>query len=217
VPIPVTLLVYEDCDLLDVGGPYEVLLTANRLAVRRDEPVPFTVTVVSPTGEAVTSFGGLGLQPVGGADHAEGGGVLVVPGLVDVAAGVGDRALVETIRELASRATLVASVCTGAFLLAEAGVLEGRPATTHHEDIDLLRDRSDVGSVIAGRRWIDDGDVVTAGGLSSGIAMALHLVGRLADAQLAEQTARQIAYPWSEQDGLSTAGHRGDAGGTHGD
>lgn len=197
----VVLLVFENCDLLDVGGPYEVLLTANRLASRRGEPAPFSITTVSYQGRAVAAYGGLRLLPTMPAESIDDLDVLVVPGIVNLDAVLGDADLVTLVRSLSQRAEITTSVCTGAFLLAAAGVLDGRPATTHHEDLELLRARDDVGEVRSGVRWVDDGDVITAAGLSSGIAFALHLVDRVVGRDLAVATAEQIEYAW-DPDGL---------------
>lgn len=195
----VALLVFEGCDLLDVGGPYEVLHTANRLALRAGAPAPFDIHVVAPDDRPVTAYGGLGLVPTGPAPADV--DVVVVPGLIDIEAGVGDAALVASVSKLADGASLTASVCTGSFLLAAAGKLAGRAATTHHEDLADLEARN-VGEVISGVRWVDTGDVVTAAGLSSGLALGLHLVDRLAGRDLALATAAQIEHPWSPDDGV---------------
>lgn len=189
------ILLFDEVDLMDVAGPYEVFLTASRLQVRRrEEPAFDVVTIGAPE---VRAFGGLGLRPHLAVDEAADIDVLVVPGAVAIDRVAEDGQLVGTLERLAGDAEVVASVCTGAFLLDRAGLLDGREATTHWEDVADLRSggadrvRDDV-------RWVDAGDVVTSGGLSSGIAMALHLVERFADRELAEATAHQIDYPWSE-------------------
>lgn len=92
-------------------------------------------------------------------------------------------------------------MCTGSLLLAHAGLLEGVTATTHHEDIDGLAELIGRASVRTAA-WVDAGRVVTAGGLSNGIAMALHLVDRLHSRPLAERTARQLEYLWDPTAGL---------------
>ena len=195
------MVVFEGCDLLDVGGPYEVLLTANRLAQRNGAPAPFDVHVVSRDKRPVLAYGGLGLVPTGPAPaHID---VVVIPGLIDHEAGMRDATLVAHVSELTGRASVAASVCTGSFLLAAAGRLAGRAATTHHEDLAALEDlEGTVGEVLDGVRWVDTGDVVTAAGLSSGLALGLHLVDRLAGRELAMATAAQIEYPWSPDDGV---------------
>jgi transcriptional regulator GlxA family with amidase domain len=123
--------------------------------------------------------------------------VLVVPGAVRIDDVLADCALVGAIGRAAEAAGTIASVCTGAFVLGKLGLLDDRPWTTHWEDVADLAARLEQGdSGEAWVRWIDAGEVVTAGGLSSGIAMALHLVDRFAGRDLALRTARQIEYEW---------------------
>jgi transcriptional regulator GlxA family with amidase domain len=195
--LDVVLLLFDGCDLMDVAGPNEVLLTANRLAARGDRPVPFRVRSVSPDGRAVAAYGGVGLVPDAGAAHGlDALDVVVVPGLVDIDAGVDDAVLVATVAGLAASADLVVSVCTGAFLLDAAGALGDVEATTHWEDAALLAQRRTAGVVRDDVRWVDAGHVVTAGGITAGIDMALHLVARFVDDDLARATARQIDHVW---------------------
>jgi uncharacterized protein YndB with AHSA1/START domain len=115
----------------------------------------------------------------------------VVPGTVDVRAALADEALADVLsREVPGR-EVVASVCTGAFLLARQGLLEGRAWTTHWEDL------ADLGLPGGSRsRVVDAGGVVTAGGLACGIDLGLHLVSRFAGADLARLAARQLDHPW---------------------
>ena len=192
------ILLFEGVDLLDVGGPYEVFLTASRLAVRAGNDAPFEVVTIAATGHSVTSYGGMGL--VASSDVATAGAldVLVVPGTIDLDARLADAAFLADVGALAAHAELVTSVCTGAFFLGEVGLLKGQPWTTHWEDIDLLASRIGTTGATRGARWVDAGSVVTSGGLSCGLDMALHLVERLAGRALAEATARQIDYHWRE-------------------
>ena len=195
-PRTVGILVYEGCDLLDVGGPYEAVLTADRLQARRRAEPRFEVRTLATDLEPVTAYGGLelgGHRRMREVDHLD---VIVVPGTVDVDAALGDARLVTAVGELARRSDLVASVCTGSFLLAAAGLLEGRRATTHHEDLAALAAREDVGAVHGGVRFVVDGQVVTAAGLSSGLSLGLHLVDRLVGRELALATARQLEHPF---------------------
>jgi transcriptional regulator GlxA family with amidase domain len=192
----VGVLLFEGVDLLDAGGPYEVFLTASRLVARDGGDPPFEVVTISRTGGSVTAYGGLGLVPQAAAAGCGPLDVLVVPGTVDIAAVRADDELVAAIAQLARTSDLTASVCTGAFLLASVGLLDGRPWTTHWEDVDLLAQDLGEGAAVRGVRWVDAGDVVTGAGLSSGVDMALHLVDRLAGRDLAERTARQIDHRW---------------------
>lgn len=201
------LVLFDQVDLLDVGGPYEVFLTANRLAERRGVDAPFEVVTIGVSSSPITSYGGLGLtatcalDEAGGLDDAGGLDVLIVPGTVDVDAASADEQVTTALRSLAGAATLLTSVCTGSVLLARAGLLTGvAAATTHHQDLGILADV--VGDRAVEARWVDTGSVVTAGGLSNGIAMALHLVDRLVSRDLAVTTAAQIAYTWDPSDGI---------------
>ncbi len=198
----IAILLFDDVDLLDVGGPYEVFLTADRLAQRDGEDQQFEVVTVSADGNPVTSYGGMGLAPsMAAADIGE-IDVAVVPGAIAIL-DVSDRVDVQrAVKTLADQARLVSSVCTGAFLLGDQGLLADRQWTTHFEDVADLGQR--IGSTLgmANIRWVDAGNVVTAGGLSSGLAMALRLVERLHSRRLAVSTARQLEYLWDPDDGL---------------
>lgn len=195
------LLLYEGADVIDAGGPYEVFLTASRLAMRDGGEPPFEVVTLTPDGAPVKAYGGLGLVPHAAATDPDLGlDAVLVPGTIDVDAALADEALMQAVKALAAETGLTTSVCTGAFLLADVGALAGRPWTTHWEDIDDLATRigSDEGAE-RGVRWVDDGDLVTSAGLTSGIAMALHLVDRHAGRALAVRTARQLDHPWSPE------------------
>lgn len=196
----VELLLFDEVDLLDVGGPYEVLLTANRLVRRDGGDPPFAVTLTAVGDGPVTAYGGLGLAPSASLDLDRPVDVLVVPGAVDLDA-VADA--LPTIAARAARAGLVATVCTGSVLLARAEALHAPVATTHHEDLALLRAAAPDTEVVAAR-WVDAGAVVTGGGLSSGLALGLHLVDRLASRDLAVRTAAQIEHPFDPEDGVTT-------------
>jgi transcriptional regulator GlxA family with amidase domain len=198
--VRIGLLVFDQVDLLDVGGPYEVFLTASRLVVRDGGEPPFDVVTVGLTRDPVTAYGGLRLIPQTGIDEAGALDLLVVPGAIAIDDVIADETLMRAVATAAERAQTVASVCTGAFVLGRLGLLDGRRWTTHWEDVSLLAGRVE-GTGEAWVRWVDEGRIVTSGGLSSGIAMALHLVDRFAGRDLAVRTARQIEYDWNPESG----------------
>ena len=197
------LLLFDEVDLLDFGGTYEVFLTADRLLRRAGDDRTLEVRSLTLDGEPVTAYGGVGLVPDGMLDPTLALDVLVVPGAIAIGDVVDDRALIDAIRDAMDRVDIMASVCTGAFLLGEAGLLEGRRWTTHFEDLDILADSIGGHGATRDVQWVDTGAVVTAGGLSAGIGMALHLVERLVDRELAVATARQIEYAWEPDNGLT--------------
>lgn len=120
-----------------------------------------------------------------------------------IAGGVHNEELKKTeviswVAKTAQGAQLVASVCTGVFILAEAGLLSNLTVTTHWEDIDDLKNDYPDLYVVSDRRWLDEGRFVTSGGISAGIDMSLHLVSRPANSELAENTARQMEFDWNK-------------------
>ncbi|WP_062517069.1 DJ-1/PfpI family protein [Demequina gelatinilytica] len=191
------ILLFDGFDLIDAGGPYEVLLTASRLQERDGDAPQFEVMLATPGGGDVAAYGGMTLTRLADSDMIEACDILLVPGTIDVACALGDTGLIATIERLAPETDMTASVCTGAFLLARAHLLDGARATTHWEDLSDLASCGEVGSVVGGVRWVDEGRVLTSGGLTSGIHLALHLVARAASVDLAQRTARQLDLDWS--------------------
>ncbi|GAW41811.1 Isonitrile hydratase [Brevundimonas sp. SH203] len=193
--LTIGILLFDGVEVLDFAGPFEVFSVASRIAAVRGfaAPDPFQVLTVSRDGGRVMARHGLQvLASAAFADHPA-IDVLIVPGGV-VDAALADPAILAWISQTAGKAQLTASICTGAFLLADAGLLDGRRATTHWEDIDALRARSPQVRVIEDVAFVDEGDIVTSAGISAGIDMSLHLVGRLLGEDAAVQTARQMQY-----------------------
>jgi transcriptional regulator GlxA family with amidase domain len=106
-------------------------------------------------------------------------------------------ALIDWIKQASAKAELVLSVCTGALLLAQAGLLDGLEATTHHGSVDLLRQIGPQTKVHDDRRVVDNGRVICSAGIAAGIDMSLHVVGRLLGNDVAGKTAKQMEYPWT--------------------
>src|SRR5262249_52964525 len=133
--------------------------------------------------------------------------LLLLPGGQGTRQEMHNPALLGWIRQASAKTELVLSVCTGALLLAKAGLLDGLEATTHHGGIDLVRPPAPQTTVHAGRRFVDNGRVVCSAGIAAGIDMSLHVVRRLLGQDVAKRTARQMESPW-EPDGLN-AGRTG--------
>lgn len=196
-PTRLLLLMFDEVELLDFAGPYEVFTTANRMAARLspEVPPPFTLTTASPDGQPATARAGLVLRPDHAFASAPPADVLLVPGGV-VDGLLGDAALLAELKQRSANARITASICTGAFVLAEAGVLRDAEATTHWEDADDLARRYPSLRVQPERRWVDNGRIVSSAGIAAGIDMSLHLVSRLVRPELAQRTARQLDVPW---------------------
>lgn len=197
--VSVAIYLFSGMEVLDFAGPYEVLTTAARVAQRLNPGTTgaFRVFTVAEELAAVQARAGLTVTPDFALDGHPAVDLLIVPGGV-VSGELKKPVVTGWIKRTAAMAKITASVCTGASLLARAGVLEGKRATTHWEDLDdLQRDFPNI-QVLKNRRWVDEGSVVTSGGISAGIDMSLHLVERLAGRELALATARQMEYVWNE-------------------
>ncbi|MFB9994241.1 DJ-1/PfpI family protein [Deinococcus oregonensis] len=191
------LLVFDEIEVLDLGGPFEVLSVASRLAERGGEPRPFQVLLIAAQPGPIVARGGLRVLPDLLLEDAPQLDVLIVPGgVVDAVAA--DQRVTAWVQRQAQQVELLASVCTGAFVLAGAGLLNGLNVTTHWEDQADLARLFPALNVVSEVSWVDQGRVVTSGGISAGIDMTLHLVERLHSRALAERTARQMEYRWNE-------------------
>jgi transcriptional regulator GlxA family with amidase domain len=195
--LTIGIYLFDDVELLDFAGPYEVFTCAARVAGKLTLPPPFRVVSIGRTRAPKRARAGLALQPDTDFKGDEAIDVLIVPGGV-VTEELKKPEVIGWIAATAARAQLTASVCTGSFLLARAGLLDGLAATTHWEDVAELRAMAPLVRVQENRRWVDEGNIVTSAGISAGIDMALHLVERLAGRELALATARQMEYDWHE-------------------
>jgi transcriptional regulator GlxA family with amidase domain len=193
--IRIALLAYDGVEALDFAGPFEVFTTASRVHARTAPgEALFEVVPVASRSGTVRARAGLELVPAATLAGAGAVDVLVVPGGVvdDVRT---DRALLAWLAHTAATARVTASVCTGAFLLAEAGIVTSGPVTTHWEDLADLAAAFPALDVVGERRWVRQGNVFTSAGISAGIDLSLHLVEVLAGRELAVRTARQLDYP----------------------
>lgn len=180
---------FENAEELDFVGPWEVLT-----AWRNLHPEDVEVVMVGDTTSPVRCAKGMRVVPETTWGELGDVDVLVYPGGFGTRALLGDETVRARLRALAGQGTLMTSVCTGALVYADAGLLDGKPATTYWSDFDELLP---LGRDIEPRpddRFVDTGDVITAAGVSAGIDMALHLVGRLGSPDQARQVRRYIQY-----------------------
>jgi transcriptional regulator GlxA family with amidase domain len=195
--INVGILLFDNVEVLDFAGPFEVF-SRTRLqpgveARRSEEGAPFQVFTVARTRDPVTATGGLTVVPRHGFADAPRIDLLVVPGGFGTRRLLNDEETLGWIRRTAAAARQVTSVCTGALLLAKAGLLQGRRATTHWASLDLLDSLGAGVTVERASRVVDDG-VITSAGVASGMDMAFYIVETLFGREVADETARYIEY-----------------------
>jgi transcriptional regulator GlxA family with amidase domain len=197
--ISVAIFVFRNVEVLDFAGPYEVFTTASRVFTKTNRlaAAPFNAFTIARDIGTVRARAGLVLTPdYTFANHVPIDLLIITGGIVT--AELETPAVAQWIERTAARAKLTASVCTGSFLLAQAGLLGGKSVTTHWEDLDDLKTMFPSLDVIEHKRWVDEGSIVTSAGISAGIDMSLHLVERLCSRQLALDTARQMDFDWHE-------------------
>lgn len=195
-PLRVQILLFPDVEILDFAGPYEVFSVASRVAQRGGLMAhpPFDVQTVAAAAP-LRARHGLTVIADHGFDDVPAADLLIIPGGV-VDQPLNDEATLAWLRQATQRAALVASVCTGAFLLAKIGLLANRRVTTHWEDIPDLRSAYPDLQVLESVPFVDLGNLLTSAGISAGIDMSLHLVGRILGPDTAVATARQMQYHW---------------------
>lgn len=188
------IYIYNQAEVLDFSGPFEVFSTASRVCENNN---PFDCFLIGETGDTVTARAGYRVIPdYGFHDHPK-IDVLVIAGGVHNDE-MSKPQVIDWISRQARASTITASVCTGVFLLAQANVTRDRKVTTHWEDISELKQLFPQLEVLRDLRWVDEGDLVTSGGISAGIDMSLHLVCKLHSAALAEKTAKQMEFSWTK-------------------
>lgn len=184
------IYIYDDAEVLDFSGPFEVFSTAARVGGKDWSPV-----LISESGSQVNARGGFQVLPNYSISNHPDLDVVLVAGGVHTRE-VEKEAVIQWIASMAESSMITASVCTGCFFLARTGLLDGLSVTTHWEDIPDLRSRHPELTVLEDRRWVQSGKYVTSGGISAGIDMSLFLVSELASEELAQKTARQMEYRW---------------------
>jgi transcriptional regulator GlxA family with amidase domain len=181
---------FDDSEELDWAGPWEVL-SAWAQGWPDDEVTTFTMARSEGT---VRCAKGLRVVPDHTWETAPPFDVLIYPGGRGTRAQIGDHDVLRWVRGLAAGGTVLASVCTGSLVLADAGLLDGLPATTHWGSLDYLEKLGTDIEVRPEDRFVDNGTVITAAGVSAGIDMALHLVAMLHSPDRAREVRRYIQY-----------------------
>ena len=190
IKLKVGIFLFNEVEVLDFAGPFEVFSLASK-----DDEKLFQVVTIGESGQTISARNGLSIIPTSKFADEPDLDILIIPGGYGAREiEIKNRKVIEWIRKQQSRSKIIASVCTGAFLLAECGILDNKKATTHWMSIERFENDYPKITVVKNVKFVDEGVVITAGGISAGINMSLHIVKRLFGADIARQTARRMEY-----------------------
>jgi transcriptional regulator GlxA family with amidase domain len=199
----VVILVFDDAEVLDVCGPFEVFSVAGH----RRGSEPFRVSLASEHPAPILLRNGFSVNPHYRLADCPPADILIIPGGPGARREVENPVVQDWIREQASSAELVLSVCTGALLLGVAGLLDGLDATTHAGAMSRLGEVAPRARIRPGVRFTDNGRILTSAGVSAGIDLSLHVVETLLGEGVAEETAGYMEYHWDRnEEGIADLG-----------
>ncbi len=199
--IKVGILIYDNVEVLDFTGPYEVFNATRTLdQPNYSDPSAFEILLVSEQLRKVKTMGGMRVIPDYNFEDFPKVDILIVPG------GLGERhehsnpIITHFLKSQSKKIGTIASVCTGAFFLAYSGLLDGKKATTHFLSLDRFEEKFPEINVIRDKRWVEEENIITSAGISAGIDMSLHIVAKYLGQQTARNTAYEMEYPYADSD-----------------
>lgn len=192
-PRNLAILIFDGVQIIDYTGPYETFGH-----VYQNDEAAFNIYTVSEKTSAITTSMGMSVNPKYSFENAPTPDVLLIPG-GDVRGQLANPAVIKWVQDKAKGAEVVLSVCNGAFILAKANLLDGLEATTTAGLIPLLREAAPKVKVVDDRRFVDNGKIITAAGLSSGIDGALHVIEKLFGRGTAQMAALGMEYNWDPE------------------
>ena len=197
----VGIVIFDDIEVLDFCGPFEVFSTTIlNEEERRKEPSPFDVVLVAEKSEPIVTSGGMKVIPNYTFEACPKLDILVVPGGWGTRKEIHNPVMLNWIRNRALEVETLTSVCTGSMLLGFAGLLSGLHATTHWRSLDWMRDSFPLTTVEYDKHFVEDGHVFTSAGISAGIDMSLKVVAHYFGDAIAQATAKHMEYPYPEND-----------------
>lgn len=197
----VGIVVFGGVEVLDFSGPFEVF-SVTRLSDedRQDQPSPFDVSLIAENTSPIVATGGLKLTPDYDFENCPHLDILIIPGGWGTRAEMSNERLLRWIVDRSKQVEITASVCTGALVLGKAGLLDGKRATTHWRSLDWMQELFPEVRVEKRLHVVEEGPLFTSAGISAGIDMSLRIVARYFGDAVARATARQMEYPFPEND-----------------
>lgn len=191
----VAILIFDDVEVLDFAGPFEVFNVTGEVI----SPAPFNVYMIAEKADPIKARGKLSINPHYTLNNCPTPDILLIPGGIGARPLLNNADLLSWIKTQAEKVEFLLSVCTGALLLGKAGLLDGLEATTHHTAFDFLREITPNTIVHEDRRYVDNGKIITAGGISAGIDMSLYVVAGLLGEDNLQATLDEMEYTWTPE------------------
>ncbi len=186
------ILIFNEVEVLDFTGPFEVFSIARHIG---SDQKAFNVSTIAQRKEMIKARNGLKVYPDYCFDDTPHFDILIIPGGYGAEKiEIHNKEVINWIENRMENVDIMASVCTGAFLLAESGLLDGKKATTHWMDIDRLEKEYSKIKVQRDVKFVDEGSIITSGGISAGINMSFHIIQRLLGVEVAKATSRRMEY-----------------------
>lgn len=195
----VGILIFENIEVLDFCGPFEVLSVVRLDEKKRMETLsPFDVKLIAPTKEVVVTKGGMKVIPDFDIHDCPPLDILIVPGGMGTRTLMYNEEILNFVRAKAKEVELLTSVCTGSLILANAQLLDGLEATTHWKSLNRMKEEFPHVMVCTDKHFVEDGNVISSAGISAGIDMALYILKRYFGKEVARSTAQHMEYPYLE-------------------
>lgn len=190
----VGIFIFDDVEVLDFAGPFEVFNVTGEVIT----PAPFNTYTIALTNDPIQARGKLSINPHYSIENCPQPDILLIPGGDGRRVLMNDQNMLAWVKSQYPKVEYMLSVCTGAFILANAGLLDGLSATTHHGAFNEFHEVAPQVKLIEDQRYVVNGNIITAGGISAGIDMALHVVEKLLGKEKLQLTLDEMEYQWHQ-------------------
>lgn len=191
----VAIFIFDDVEVLDFAGPFEVFNVTGEVI----DPAPFNTYTVALTQEPIKARGQLSINPHYSIDNCPVPDIILLPGGAGSRRLMQDERILNWIAEHVDNLEKLLSVCTGAFYIAHSGLLNGLSATTHHQAFPEFKAAFPDITLIEDKRYVEQGKIITAGGISAGIDMSQYVVGKLLGEEKLALTVEEMEWRWHPQ------------------
>ena len=186
----VGIFIFDEAEVLDFAGPFEVFSVSSQL----NDYALFNVFTLSKTRDAITAVNGLSVNPDYSIEDTPLPDILILAGGNGTRKVIKDKEVIDWLKTVYPKTEITASVCSGSRMLGVAGLLKGKPYCTHHQVYDDMQELVPDGNPRKDKRFTNSGSIYTSGGISAGIDMSFHLLEKLHGKEIAQQTARYMEY-----------------------